>query len=331
MDLNGDGHLDILSGSWPGELFWFKGKGKSQFDAPIKLKDKNGKTINIGGGIRENSNGWLLIAGDADFKRTANGKQVIVYEGKEIPIPAGKQAGITGTASAVHAVDWDGDKDLDLIVGEIGGKVYLVPNEGTRTKPAFGKEQQLKSAGKPLRVDGDAGPYVTDWDKDGDLDLFVGSADGSVSLYLNTGTRKQPKLSDGKKIVSDGSNTYGPKAPTKPTRGTRSKVCVVDWNRDGKLDLLVGDYTTQKTVQPKMTAERKAELDKVREEIKKLQKPLSGLMRKLFPGPTFEKDEKKRKELNKEFQSLQKQMTKLRAQLPREYETHGWVWLFLRK
>ena len=52
MDLDGDGHLDLLSGSWPGELFFFRGGPERTFAAPVKLKDKDGKTINIGGGIR---------------------------------------------------------------------------------------------------------------------------------------------------------------------------------------------------------------------------------------------------------------------------------------
>ena len=45
MDLNGDGHLDIISGSWPGELFYFRGKGKGDFEAPVKLKDKAGNVV----------------------------------------------------------------------------------------------------------------------------------------------------------------------------------------------------------------------------------------------------------------------------------------------
>ena len=49
MDLDGDGITDVLSGSWPGELFFFRGRGKvdgvPQFEPPIKLKDKNNKTI----------------------------------------------------------------------------------------------------------------------------------------------------------------------------------------------------------------------------------------------------------------------------------------------
>ena len=63
----------------------------------------------------------------ATFEKDARGKSVIRYEGKIIEIPDGKDAGITGTASAVHAVDWDGDGRIDLLIGDIRGRVYLVP------------------------------------------------------------------------------------------------------------------------------------------------------------------------------------------------------------
>ena len=56
----------------------------------------------------------ILIAGDAQFEKNDKGTTVIVYEGERIEVPEGKQAGITGTASAVHAADWDGDGELDL-------------------------------------------------------------------------------------------------------------------------------------------------------------------------------------------------------------------------
>ena len=54
------------------------------------------------------------------------------------------------------------------------------------------------------------------------------------------------------------------------------------------------------------------------------------LTRKIF-DPASEKDEKKLEEIREEWQKLQAEARKLRSKLPREYETHGWVWLFLRK
>ena len=183
MDLDGDGIPDLISGSWPGEIFFFKGGPNHTFAAPVKLKDKHGKTINIGGGLRKNGGDMILVAGDATFENTDKGT-VIVYEGERIEVPSGKEAGITGTASAVHAVDWDGDGKIDLLVGDIGGNVYLLPNEGTREKYAFGKERQLTAGGKPLRVNGDAGPFACDWDGDGKIDLLVKDTAGKALLAV---------------------------------------------------------------------------------------------------------------------------------------------------
>jgi hypothetical protein len=331
VDLDGDGTPDLISGSWPGELFFFKGRGKGQYDAPVKLKNKDGKTINIGGGKRPDSSGMILIAGDAKFEKDEKtGRDVIVYEGERIVIPEGKSAGVTGTASAVHAVDWDGDGQLDLIVGDIGGHVYLVPNEGTPQKWAFGKERPLKAGDKDLVVDGgDAGPFACDWDGDGKTDLLVGAGDGSVWFYRNVGTAKEPKLDAGVRIVSPGDVTYGPDAPKEAKRGVRAKVCAVDWSGTGRLDLLVGDFATQKPDRPEPTPQQKAEEDKARKELEPLQKRHGELITKFFRGERPKGEEKEK--LEKEMNELQEKMTKLQEKIPPDYDNHGWVWLFRRK
>jgi hypothetical protein len=328
VDLDGDGIPDLLSGSWPGEIFFFKGKGKGQFEAPVKLKGKNGKSINIGGG-RKDTGDMILIAGDADYETTDKGT-VIVYEGERIEVPEGKDAGITGTASAVHAVDWDGDGTIDLLVGDINGKVSLVPNEGTPKRHAFGKERQLRAGGKPLEVDGDAGPFACDWDGDGKLDLLVGSGDGSVWFYRNVGSGKEPELAAGVQLVPPGDARHGDDAPKAPRRGIRAKVCAVDWDGDGRLDLLVGDYATQKPDRPEPTPAEKAEHDKLRKELEATGERFSELIDKVH-GPSRVKGKAEREKVEKEFREVRERLSELQEKLPREYETHGWVWLFRRK
>src|SRR5262249_46283982 len=157
------------------------------------LKDKDGKIINIGGGIHEEPDS-ILITGNGEFEQTPEGT-FVNYHGKRIKSTDEKPISITGTASAVYAVAWDGDGRLNALVGDIRGNVYLIPNEGTPTKHAFGKPRQLQAGGKPVHVDsGDAGPFAADWYGAGRLDLLVGAGDGSVWLYRNTGTRTNPQL-----------------------------------------------------------------------------------------------------------------------------------------
>jgi len=329
VDLNGDGQLDMISGSWPGELFLFRGGPDRSFAAPEMLKDKNDEYINIGGGITEQPDGSIYITGHAEFEKTPEGT-FAVYHGKRIESTTDKPISITGTASAVHAVDWDVDGDFDLLVGDIGGSVYLIPNEGTATSYSFGKEEQIRAGNKPLRVNGDAGPFIADWDADGDIDLLVGDGSGGVSLFRNTGKSKTPILAAAEQLVAPGSTIYGNDAPAEPQRGVRSKVCAADWNGDGLLDLLVGDFATQKPDLPELTAEEKVEHAKLRKELESVQKRFSELISKLY-GPSRVKDKAESEKLQEEMKTVSQEMQDLRGKLPPEYETHGWVWLFIRK
>ena len=204
------------------------------------LKDKDGVVINTGGGIRKQADGSTLITGNAKFEETAEGT-FVVYQGKRYKSTPAEPIFLTGCASVVHAADWDGDGDLDLLVGDIQGEVQLSPNEGSAKRYAFGKARPLEAGGKPLRVEGDAGPFAADWDGDGDLDLLVGAGDGSVSLFRNLGTTKAPRFGTAEMLVPSGETAFGPGAPKEPRRGIRSKVCAADWNGGGRLDLLVGD------------------------------------------------------------------------------------------
>lgn len=191
MDLDGDGIPDILSGSWPGQLYFFKGLGKGKFAGKQTIKDKTGKAIKI------------------------------------------------DSASTVFAVDWNGDGKLDLLVGDVQGRVHLLLNEGTSSNYAFGKAQHLAAQGTRIQVEhGDSHPIAVDWDRDKLLDLLVGCGDGSVLFYKNIGTATEPKLAKAQTLVAAskpaGVNVIYP--------GSRAKICAVDWDGDGRLDLLVGDF-----------------------------------------------------------------------------------------
>ncbi len=323
MDLNGDGYRDIISGSWPGELFLFEGIKDANFLPPVMIKDKNGKIINIGGGISDRREGGILIKGTADFETTDEGT-FVNYNGKRLESTAKRPIAISGTASVVSVADWDADGDYDLIVGDISGKVHLVTNKGTAKSYAFGKAKQLRS------VASRAGPTTADWDGDGDIDLLVGAADGSVSLFENVGSAKSPKLAAAVELIEPGHVSHGKDAPKEPRRGGRSKICAADWNGDGRLDLLVGDYASQRTDQSGLTDEDKARHEEIRKELEPIDKRYGELHQKLFGSDKVDSAEQ-RKALQDEFRGVGERVRKLRDQIPRESESHGWVWLFLRK
>src|SRR5947209_13166129 len=125
----------MLSGSWPGEIYLFRGRPNGQFAPPEKLKDKHGNVINVGGGVRETADS-ILITGDAEFKQDKEGSYV-EYNGKVYRDTGKKQVLVTGCASALAVADWNGDGLFDLVVGDIRGRVSVYLNEGTKERFAF--------------------------------------------------------------------------------------------------------------------------------------------------------------------------------------------------
>jgi hypothetical protein len=53
---------------------------------------------------------------------------------------------------SVAVSDHNGDKLPDLVMGNYGGAVIVSYNSGTAAKPAFLKEQSLKSGGKAIKI-----------------------------------------------------------------------------------------------------------------------------------------------------------------------------------
>ncbi len=146
------------------------------------------------------------------------------------------------------AVDWDGDGDLDLIVGNFAGSFYLFKGEA---KGKFHPEPELlKVDNQPLKIDGvHSDPFVIDWDGDGDLDLLSGSSNGGVQWSENLAGKgqKRPVLSAFKPLIKPGKRAARGSLLTEeqltgPTSSTR--IWVDDVNGDGKLDILVGDRVT---------------------------------------------------------------------------------------
>ncbi|MCI0515496.1 VCBS repeat-containing protein, partial [candidate division KSB1 bacterium] len=128
--------------------------------------------------------------------------------------------------------DWNEDGKLDLLVGDTNGRITLFTNTGTNTNPVLTKTGFLQASGRDLTVGTRATPVVVDWNNDGRKDLLSGSASGYVYLFLNTGTNAAPVFGAATTIKANG--------VTIMHREAGVEVC--DLNRDGKKDLLVGDY-----------------------------------------------------------------------------------------
>jgi hypothetical protein len=89
--------------------------------------------------------------------------------------------------------------------------------------------------GDPLQlVSHPVSPCVADWDMDGRKDILIGDSMGTVSCWVNVGTDERPLFSAGTPVLTG--------------LGTYISVFVVDWDNDGKKDLLTGNGDGHVTV-----------------------------------------------------------------------------------
>jgi hypothetical protein len=296
VDLDVDGRTDVLSGSWPGEIYFFRRKSDGTFAAAEQLKDKYGKPLNVGHGsaafaVDWDSNGTIdLIVGNTlgeVYFIPNEGKGRKFAFGAARRLEAAGQAIKVGGEAAPVAADWDGDGKLDLIVGTEDGSVVWYRNGGSAQEPVLDAARTLvdKSplgwGGDDRRQPGDWGlrvkPCVFDWDGDGRPDLLLGDRCG--------GFNARPNQTEQEKAEERKANDQMPQLRRKWANAFQH------YRRDS-------DPPKHET--PAMKEKRERELKAARTELQRLKDEIvvvQGIQGRYRPG----------------------------------YQAHGFVWLFLRK
>ena len=232
-DWDGDEDDDLIIGEHWGNLRFFRNNGSSwaeeTFGFPFDLAGDSAPAL-----TDWNGDGTLdLLVGQAhgSLRRYVNQGTPSAADWR----PDGDLLTLPWT-NHPHAypafADIDGDGDVDLFVGEgdwdgpeAGGNLRYYRNEGTADQPEW---NLVTTSFLGLDVGGWSTPAFADTDGDGDLDLFVGDSEGTLTFVENTGTATSP--------------TWG--APEQPYAGLQvrghSAPAFFDLDQDGDLDMLLG-------------------------------------------------------------------------------------------
>jgi hypothetical protein len=224
---------------------------------------------------------WDLICGDSAgyiaFIENLSGKGVeqptwaeprlLEADGKPIRIMAGPNGSIQGPAEAKwgyttqSVCDWDGDGLPDIVANSILGNVVWYRNIGTRTAPRLAAAQPIdvewngeqprlawgwrRPQGKALLTQWRTTPVTVDWNRDGLVDLVMLDQEGYLAFFERAVRDGHRVLLSPKRIFCDDKGAALQFSKGVAGRSGRRKLCMVDWDGDGLLDILINSKNAE--------------------------------------------------------------------------------------
>ncbi len=300
VDIDADGDLDVFSGAWDGNIFYYRNDGTTAAPnfVPTTGTDNPFAVVDVGSNSRpafvdiDADGDWDAFIGEYDGilnyyrnEGTASAPVFVLVTGDDNPFdgeslmyksaPAfvdidsdgdfdvfvGKDNAIRyyrneGTSSSpdfvlqstannplyfaasevldreIAFVDLDSDGDVDALVGDQGGDLHYLRNDGSASIPLFVLQSGANNPFNGLNVYGSGSPAFIDVDGDGDSDAFVGDSQGAFCYFRNDGTSNAPSFVE----VSGSANPFD-----NVDVGFDSEPTLVDIDDDGDFDAFIAN------------------------------------------------------------------------------------------
>ena len=195
VDVDGDGVLDLLSGSPDGTILWYRGDGTLSFTPEGTLLETGlaGQALPAVGDVNGD--------GAADLVVGSNEGVLCLYYGRmdegSLSFSAGDSADLSAQCAREELGDWlapflgdlDGDGLIDLALGTFDGYVALFSGGGTGsfTFDGFVAADEMNYKGNHnVKFGTYAVPVFTDLNGDGALDLLCGSQEYGLAYPIDS-------------------------------------------------------------------------------------------------------------------------------------------------